>query len=365
MLATRARTIRPPSGATAGFGSRVRVGDVDGDRHVDMVEGAPTQVTAPGHTTYCRGTARGPASCRLLGTTGGTSSLAVADVNGDRYADIVQGDSAHSEVAAGFPVSAGELRLWLGSRRGPGRAPIRITQNTPAVPDANEPGDEFGAVVEAGDVDSDGFADMVVAATRENAGAGRITVIRGGREGHASHGNSSFDQDAPTVPGRAEPDGEFGSTLTILSLTRDRRLDVAVAAQGEHTADERVMVLAGGPGVFAPGETGTSTLSGVGSLVHAPRGGHDPPGAHGRRLSARPPRREGFHTLRAFPAARPRRRLAARSKERRRAGPDHAAAPGAADDVAPAASPRGDGRHAGDPALLVVRGDPRGPTPRR
>ena len=234
---------------------------------------SPTRESAPGHACYCPGSARGPTRCRVFGTPGGTSSLAVADVNGDRYADIVQGDSAHSRATTGFPIAAGEVRLWLGSRRGPSPSPIRITQNTPAVPGENEPGDEFGAVVEAGDVDSDGFADMVVAATREDQGAGRITVIRGGRDGYATHGNSSFDQDAPTVPGRAEPDGEFGSTLTILSLTGDRRLDVAVAAQGEHTANERVMVLAGGPGVFAPGETGTATLSGVATLVHAPRGG--------------------------------------------------------------------------------------------
>jgi hypothetical protein len=268
----RGRIIRPPSAATAGFGSRLRVGDVDGDRRVDLVEGAPTQLAAAGHASYCPGTSRGPTRCRVLGTTGGTSSLAVADVNGDRYADVVQGDSAHAQATTGLPV-AGELRLWLGSRRGPAASPITITQDTSAVPGTDEPGDEFGAVVEAGDVDSDGFADMVVAATRENDGAGSITVIRGGRRGYATHGNSSFNQDAPQVAGQAEPGGEFGSTLTILSLTRDRRLDVAVAAQGEHTADERVMVLAGGPGVFAPGETGTSTLPGVASIVHAPRGG--------------------------------------------------------------------------------------------
>jgi hypothetical protein len=74
------------------------------------------------------------------------------------------------------------------------------------------------------------------------------------------------------VPGRAEPDGEFGATVTILSLSRDRRLDVAVAAQGQDTADDRVMVVEGGPGVFAPGETRTSTLSGVASQVDASPG---------------------------------------------------------------------------------------------
>ena len=230
----------------------------------------------------------------MFGTPGGTSSLAIADVNGDRYADVAQRDSAHSQATTGFPVAAGELRLWLGSRRGPSATPIRITQNTPAVPGKNEPGDEFGAVVEADDVDFDGFADMVVAATREDEGAGRITVIRGGREGHASHGNSSFDQDAPTLTGQAEPDAEFGSTLTILSLTDDR-LDVAVAAQGEHTADERVMVLAGGPGVFAPDETDTATLAGVARLVHAPRGGR----IRLARMAAA--RRDAVHTLRSTP----------------------------------------------------------------
>ena len=273
LSATRARTIRPPSRAVTRFGSRLRLGDVDGDGHVDMVEGSPSGLGAAGHASYCPGTARGPTRCRAFAAPGGTSSLAVADVNGDRFADIVQGDSAQAQATTGLPLAAGELRLWLGGRRGPSATPMTITQDTPAVPGQSEPGDEFGAVVEAGDVDSDGFADMVVAATGENGGAGGITVIRGGRRGYATHGNSWFDQDAPTVPGQAEPDGEFGSTLTILSLTGDRRLDVAVAVQGEHTADERVMVLAGGPGVFAPGETGTSTLSGVTSLVRAPRGG--------------------------------------------------------------------------------------------
>ncbi len=210
--------------------------------------------------------------CRLFGGDGGTSSLATADVNGDGRTDIVQGDSARAQVAVGVPAGAGEVRLWLGTRRGPRQSPVTITQDTPAVPDVSEPGDEFGAIVEAGDVDSDGFADMIVAATRENLGAGRITVIRGGRAGYTTAGNSSFSQDFPTVPGRAEPDGEFGSTLAVLNLSDDRRPDVVVAVRGVHTADERLMVVEGGPGVFAPGETRTTTLSGVAAQVDAPRG---------------------------------------------------------------------------------------------
>jgi hypothetical protein len=270
---TRPRLIPRPAGAAGGFGARLRVGDVDGDRHVDLVEGAPATPSVPGHIAYCPGAAEGPTRCRVFGDSTGTSGLAVADVNDDGYADIVQGDSAEAQAAAGLPGAAGRVRLWLGGRIGPRHEPITITQNTPSVPGVDESGDGFGTVVEAGDVDSDGYADMLVAASGENAGAGRITVIRGGRGGYATAANSSFDQDAPDVPGSAQPGAEFGSTLTILSLSKDHRPDVAVAAQGEHRANGRIMVVEGSRGVFAPGETRTSTLAGVASLVSAPRGG--------------------------------------------------------------------------------------------
>ena len=268
----RSRLIARPESAAAGFGSRIRSGDVDGDRRVDLVEGAPTEGSVPGHVSYCRGSHAGPRQCRTLDTSGGTSGLAVADVNGDSYADIVQGDSDHAQNLVGPPLNPGHVKLWLGGRTGPRATPLTITQNTPTVPGDDEPGDEFGAVIEAGDLDGDGFADMVVAATRENEGAGRITVIRGGRNGYATVAHTSFGQDSPQVPGSTTADGEFGSAISLLSLTDDRRLDLAVAARGQHLANARVMVIEGGPGAFTPDETRTRTLSGAAARVHAPRG---------------------------------------------------------------------------------------------
>jgi hypothetical protein len=251
----------------------MRTGDVDGDGRPDLVEGGAPRGADPGHASYCRSAPRGPVRCRLLPSAGGTSSLAIGDVNGDDRADIIQGDSQHVDPEVGPPVGAGLVRVWFGTRDGPRPAPLEITQDSPFVPDVNEPGDEFGAVVEAGDVDSDGFADMIVAATREDGGAGQVTVIRGHRDGYARVANVDFDQDSPSVPGRAAPDREFGSTISVLRLSDDDRPDVAVAARGENSEDARVMWVRGSSGVFAPTETRTTTLAGIASLVDAPPGG--------------------------------------------------------------------------------------------
>jgi hypothetical protein len=181
---------------------------------------------------------------------------------------VIQGDPEHEQ-----PLAAGVVRLWLGGRRGPQATPILITQNTRAIPGEDEPGDQFGAVVDAGDLDLDGYVDMIVAATGENENAGRITMIRGQRGGYASVGNTWFDQSFPNVPGARRAGAGFGSTLAVLSLTSDRRPDLAVAARGEHRADSRVMVVESGPGVFAPDETRTTTLPGASARLRMPRGG--------------------------------------------------------------------------------------------
>ena len=105
------------------------------------------------------------------------------------------------------------------------------------------------------------------------------------RNGYARTANTEFNQNSPSVPGRAAPDREFGSTLSVLRLSDDRLPDVALAVRGEDSADERVMVVEGGRGIFGPDETRTRTLDGVASQVDAPAGRAHPPGQDGGELT--------------------------------------------------------------------------------
>ena len=182
------------------------------------------------------------------------SSLAIADVNADGYEDIVQGDGA------GEPDDGGEVRLWLGGPRGPSTRPTAIDQDSPYVRGVDEPGDGFGTIVDVGDVDADGFADMVVAAPHKRRGAGAVTIIRGGRRGYALTGSSTWDKGQPGVPGDDAPNDGFGSALGLLRLTADDRLDLVVISGGATRLGAAVTLIEGDVGVFAPSEARASRL---------------------------------------------------------------------------------------------------------
>ncbi len=238
-LGDSGRPIAPPAGAERGFGARARLGDVNGDGSLDVIESGSARAFAPGHTTFCAGSDSGPESCARIDAPGGTA-LAVGDVDGDGLADVVQGDVGPDPEAV-----AGEVRVLKGGPEGPEPEPLVITQQTARIPGNDQIGDEFGGTVSVAKIDGDRFADIVVGAPGED-GVGKVTVVRGGPDGHARKGHRRTALPEPRAG------SVFGKAVTVLDLEGDGEPVLIVAAAVPDGI--RLLPFAAANGELEPGE---------------------------------------------------------------------------------------------------------------
>jgi hypothetical protein len=158
-----------------GFGRVVgTAGDLNGDGYDDLVVGAPGREGGKVYIYYGSATGLGAVGWTANGQYlrdefGGTVSTA-GDVNRDGYDDLVVG-------AAGYPNgnAYGKVYLYHGSSNGLGSTAAWTTTGT-------SPGERFGgAVATAGDVNADGFADVIIGVPLRN----RVHVYHGGPVGLA------------------------------------------------------------------------------------------------------------------------------------------------------------------------------------
>lgn len=130
--------------------------------HIDDSQ-AKYPVTVDPVTSSPLWTADGPGA----GAEFGFSVASAGDVNGDGFSDVIVGAPEHSNGEVG----EGLVYLFLGSASGPATAPSAILESNDAEAD-------FGySVSSAGDVNDDGYSDVIVGAPRStscgyaNAGA--------------------------------------------------------------------------------------------------------------------------------------------------------------------------------------------------
>ncbi len=200
----------------AGAGS---AGDVNGDGYADLlvgVSGVFGEDHYPGAAYVYLGGPAGPEAAPIALTSHGVSGLVAGagDVNGDGFADVMAADDEANDYA-------GAVYVYLGGTGGPSTTPTTTLTNA-ALPAPNA---GLGtAIASAGDVNGDGYADILVGALDgADAYAGAAFVYGGGAGGPSTN---------PTaLTGPQVPNGYFGYSLaTAGELSGARPHDSAISS---------------------------------------------------------------------------------------------------------------------------------------
>ena len=171
-------------------------GDVNGDGYADVIVGAPyydNGQPGEGRAFVYRGSASGlslwanwTAESDQVGAHFGYSVATAGDVNGDGYGDVIVGAPYYSNVQT----YEGRVFVWFGSASGLGANGTPTNADWTA--ESDQVGAEFGySVATAGDVNGDGYGDVIVGADRYGNGQtdeGRAFVWFGSASGLGANG---------------------------------------------------------------------------------------------------------------------------------------------------------------------------------
>jgi hypothetical protein len=204
-------------------------GDVNGDGYADVIVGAYRNASFTGKAYVYHGSSSGLSTTpdwsdqgEAAGDYFGISVAAAGDVNGDGYADVIVGAYRNDDAGSG----AGKTYVWHGSASGLSATPDWSDQG-------EEANDYFGmSVASAGDVNGDGYADVIVGAYYNDDAANNAGKT------YVWHGSASGLSATPDWSDQGEAAGDwFGySVASAGDVNGDGYADVIVSGYGNDGA---------------------------------------------------------------------------------------------------------------------------------
>ncbi|MFJ8931645.1 MULTISPECIES: FG-GAP repeat protein [unclassified Streptomyces] len=205
------------------FGGRLAAGDFYGSGTDDIAVGTANSATIDvigmgGDQSWKTVTA--PVQS---GTDGvGVHNLHSGDVNGDGIDDLlVNGYEADSDMG------------WNANYYLPGGSGFTSASDAVKLP--------AGVITDVGDVDSDGYGDVVIGLEWDTdsgvPGAqlgGAVKIAHGSANGPVASAIQTIDQDTSGVPGGGETGDDFGGELDLGDINGDGHLDLVVGSVGEN-----------------------------------------------------------------------------------------------------------------------------------